>query len=272
MPNPSLKELSLSPEELNKVSKLLAKEKGMEDYECMFENNLLSALKASESKTKTRTENIREVVKELQHKFSKSKINVIKRNLYRIENKKSLSAPKKTEKYLLILEENLSKLKKYYDYDDVEYKGIKGVRDFFDSPTDEDHYKPIIINGTFNNNYIQYESRGNKDKILTVDEYLDIIRPYVRDMINDNKTQSEWKIQLTIEINFISSEPGSGETRIMRAESDNVEIMMDSETDEITEKLFKSFKNRYQEGLQKSMKGVILLLIVLIYCIMIFIR
>ena len=58
-------------------------------------------------------------------------------------------------------------------------------------PTDEDYYKPIIINGAFSNNYIQYESSGKKDKILAVNEYLDMIRPYLRGMINDHKTQSE---------------------------------------------------------------------------------
>ena len=141
-------------------------------------------------------------------------------------------------------------MKKYYDYDDVEYRGIKGVRDLFDSPTDEDYYKPIIINGAFNNKYIRYESRGNKGKIATVDEYLDIIRPHVRDMINDHKIQNEWKIQLAMEI-----KPGSGETRIMHAKSVNVEFMMGSETDEIIEKLVKSLKDRYHEGLEKSMKG-----------------
>ena len=31
------------------------------------------------------------------------------------------------------------------------------------------------------------------------------IRPYLSDMINDHKTQSEWKIQWTMQINFISS-------------------------------------------------------------------
>ena len=59
---------------------------------------------------------------------------------------------------------------------------------------DEDYYKPIITESAFNNNYIQYESKGNKDKILTVNEYLDIIRPYLRDIINDHKTQGEWII------------------------------------------------------------------------------
>ena len=66
--------------------------------------------------------------------------------------------------------------------DDYEYKGITDVKDLFDSSTDEDYYKPITVNGAFSNNYIQYESKGNKDKILTVDEYLDIIRSYLRDI------------------------------------------------------------------------------------------
>ena len=223
MPNPSLKDLSLSPKELNKVTKLLAKERGIKDYENMSKDKLLSALKASENNfDKTRTENIREEIKKLQHEFSISEIKEIKKNLHQIENKESLLASKKTKKYLLNLEEKLSRLRKYYDYDDPEYEGIKDVKDLFDLPMDEDYYKPIIVNGAFSNNYIQYESRGNKDKILTVDEYLDIIRPYVRDMISDYKTQSEWKIQLTMEIIFISSKPDSDETHTMRTKSGNI--------------------------------------------------
>ena len=40
----------------------------------------------------------------------------------------------------------------------------------------------------------------------------------------------------------------------MRRKSDNIEIMMDSETDEIIEKLFKSLLQIYKEGLEESMK------------------
>ena len=41
----------------------------------------------------------------------------------------------------------------------------------------------------------------------------------------------------------------------MHAKSDNIEIMMGSETHEIIEELFKSLLQRYQEGLEESMKG-----------------
>ena len=74
----------------------------------------------------------------------------------------------------------------------------------FDLSIDKDYYKPVIVSTAFNNNYIEYESKDDKDKILTISEYLDMIRLYLVDMINDHKTKSEWKIQLTMEINFIS--------------------------------------------------------------------
>ena len=56
-------------------------------------------------------------------------------------------------------------------------------------------------------------------------------------------------------INFISSKKDSNETRTMHAKSDNVEIMMGSETNEIIEELFKSFLQTYEEGLEESTRG-----------------
>ena len=49
----------------------------------------------------------------------------------------------------------------------------------------EDYYKPTLVKIGYNNNYIQYESKG--DKILTVEEYLSLIEPYLADTINDYK-------------------------------------------------------------------------------------
>ena len=54
---------------------------------------------------------------------------------------------------------------------------------------DEDYYKPIITKGAFNNNYIQYESKGDKAKNISIKKYLNIIKPYLSDKINDHKTQ-----------------------------------------------------------------------------------
>ena len=76
---------------------------------------------------------------------------------------------KKTKKYLNKLEERIYKLNKYYDYDDVNYTGIKDIKDLFDLSISKYYYKPIIVNIASDNNYIQYESKG--DKILTIIEY-----------------------------------------------------------------------------------------------------
>ena len=51
--------------------------------------------------------------------------------------------------------------------------------------------------------------------------------------------------------------------------SDNTEVMIGIEKDEIIEKLFDSLLQRYQRGLGESVKGI---LMVMIYCIANFIE
>ena len=86
----------------------------------------------------------------------------IRRNIY--ENEKNLSASKVKEiEKNLELGNNFSKLKKYYDHDDTECKRIRDVRNLFSLPIDENYYKPIITNDAFNSNYIEYESKEDKD-------------------------------------------------------------------------------------------------------------
>ena len=55
-------------------------------------------------------------------------------------------------------------------------------------------------------------------------------------------------------INFIFSK-NSKETRTMHTKSDNIEIMMGSKTDNIINKHFDSLLQKYQEGLEESMRG-----------------
>ena len=118
---------------------------------------------------------------------------------------------------------------------------------------DKDYYKPILVKSGYNNNYVQYESRG--DKLLTLKEYLDLIEKYLRKLINYYKNKGECKVQLIAEIRFISLKAGSDETRIMYTRSDNEELMNGSDTDEIIKGLFESFLQKYEENLQEQMKG-----------------
>ena len=131
MKSVSLKDLILSPEESKDIAELLAQKRGIKDNENMSNDKLLGALKVSENKNKTRIEKIKEEIKKLQHKFSRQKLKEILKSLYEIENRKNLSASKKTLKCLNKLEKIIYKLNIYYDYDDVEYRGIKDINDLF---------------------------------------------------------------------------------------------------------------------------------------------
>ena len=118
------------------------------------------------------------------------KIKEIRKNLYEIENEKKPceSKIKEIERNPTELEENLFKTKKYYDYDDIEYRGIRNARDLFDLSIDEDYYKPIIVKSAFDGNYIQYESKGGKGKNLSIKKYLNTTKPFLSNIINDHKT------------------------------------------------------------------------------------
>ena len=60
-----------------------------------------------------------------------------------------------------------------------------------------------------------------------------------------------WKVQLTIAINFTYSKDNN-EERVMHSESDNIEFMTYDSADEVTEELFESLLNRYQNWIGKT--------------------
>ena len=123
----------------------------------------------------------------------------------------------------------------------------------------------------FNGNYVEYESKEDKDKTFSPKECLDMIRQYLSDIINNHKTPKnlrvhsinevidyetqfeEGKILLIMSISFISFK-NSDETRIMITKNDNIEVMIGSETDDIIEDLFEPLLQKYQQGLEESMR------------------
>ena len=155
--------------------------------------------------------------------------------------------------------------KKHHIYDD-EYKKIKSVRKLF-KQLDRDYYKPTKAFNSFDNkknSYIKYISKGDKYENLSLKEYLDMIRPYLRDMINDHKVPinlndnlddeskfGEWKIQQIIQISCISSK-NFKETRTIYSPIDNIEISLGSETDHIIDERFESLLQRFQDAKEKS--------------------
>ena len=98
---------------------------------------------------------------------------------------------------------------------------------------DDDDYTPILVKGYFDESYKYYKSRGDKDKKLSTEQSLDMIRPYLSDLINENKAvetnSNEWKIQINMHINFVSSND-IGEILTVFVWSENEEIRLGNET------------------------------------------
>ena len=70
---------------------------------------------------------------------------------------------------------------------------------------EKDYYETKRVSNFWNNNYIEYESNDDKNRDLSLDEYISNIKPYLRNIIIDHQGSDTWKIQLTIAINFIPS-------------------------------------------------------------------
>ena len=92
-----------------------------------------------------------------------------------------------------------------------------------------------------------------------------MIRPYLRDLLNKHKPtieltnkeidsdteRGEWKIQLVMQNNCISSKDFE-ETRTTYSASKLVEIFMGSNTNDAIDKIFDTLLQRFQEAMETS--------------------
>ena len=108
--------------------------------------------------------------------------------------------------------------------------------------TIDDYYKPILVRLALDNNFEEYEIRGDKHKNLTLKEYLVTISPQLVNLIKEKKysTQDEQKVQLTIAIIFKHiTNPTKKYTIYVK--SKNIEMRTENDTDDIITKLLESF-------------------------------
>ena len=102
MNNLNLKDLKLSNEDSRDIIELLAKKRNIKNYKLKSNDKLLQAIKENKTpkkqpKNKKRIDSIREDLKDLSYKLSKSELKEIKNNLYNIEKTKQFDS-KKTNK------------------------------------------------------------------------------------------------------------------------------------------------------------------------------
>ena len=76
---------------------------------------------------------------------------------------------------------NIFRLKK--ENEAIKNRVIRNIRNFF-AHEEVNYYTPLRADKFSSNNYIEYESNGDRNKAPSVDEYLNKIRPYLKDSIN----------------------------------------------------------------------------------------
>ena len=69
---------------------------------------------------------------------------------------------------------------------------LRDIRNIFKHEK-ADYYKPVRINNFWNNNYIEYKTKGDR-KTLSVKKYLHKIRPYLKDIMNNLQKYGIWKV------------------------------------------------------------------------------
>ena len=108
---------------------------------------------------------------------------------------------------------NLFRLKKENKV--IKDRILRDIRNLFKHREEKKYYKPVRVGNGLSNDYIEYKNNSDKNKILFAEEYLNKIRPYIKDNTNDLKKSDTWKIQFTIKIDFISSNDDNGEERVI---------------------------------------------------------
>ena len=159
--------------------------------------------------------------------------------------------------------------------DNDKYRKIGSVRRLFKG-FDSDYYKPIVIDRGFDerdNNYIKYRKNRDKHQNLSPEEYLNMIGPYLRDLINKHKAveelntttnnnnnnnnnnndtdHGEWKIQLTMIISCIST-ISFKDKRTMHSKSEAVEVYMGTDTKNVIDILFNTLLQNFQRVQEAS--------------------
>ena len=247
---------------LNKIAKI----RRIKNYEVMEKEDLIiSFLKSKENIAELFNDNnnnlcdneisdIRRILNILRDILPKKDRKEIKDKLYEIEHQRNIleEEREKNDEYLRKLVRILNNKEKYGpgNRDDFDYDGITDIPILFGITSIEEDYKPIFLKSSHKGNYKYYESNGDKEKILSVKQYLNKITPYLYDLINDHSiVRRVWKIQINMHVSFISSRD-TGETLIYYVWSDNVSIMQGEDTNTIIREILKSFLHNYQQELK----------------------
>ena len=129
-------------------------------------------------------------------------------------------------------------------FDSSSYYGLKDLEYPFG---DLDHcYKPVLAKESFDGNYQMYTCRGDKERNMYINEYLEKIKLYLIVLINEKKTSSH-KIQLDIATNLIHSTESDRITFYLK--SKNIVCLPSDDSEDILNQLIDSLLEYFDDEL-----------------------
>ena len=135
-------------------------------------------------------------------------------------------------------------------YDSTDYYGLKDLEYTFGDL--DDYYKPILAKESFNRNYQMFTCRGDKNRDMDIDMYLDKVRPYLITLINEKKI-SDQKIQLDIAINLRHITKNDRITFYVKSKS--ITCLPSDNSEDISEMLIDSLRKYYSDKLMICRTG-----------------
>ena len=150
------------------------------------------------NKMNTQIESIKELFNNIRDAVPLNKIKEIRTKIYKEKSIYDyLMEQNKTSKQSNDLRQNIvtyfNKLHKYLLRKNKERKDNRyHINDLYDLDLlfkFDDYYKPIELKSAFNGNYVLYESNGDKNGLLSINEYFWKIKPYLGDLIDFYNTK-----------------------------------------------------------------------------------
>ena len=192
---------------------------------------------------------IKKLIIELGILLNKSERNNIRKRLNEIDKKR----PNRSQKRRLL--EQLTKIfndlkfkKEHINsaFDSSSYYGLRDLEYNFGDL--DDYYKPILAKESFDGNYHMYWRRGDKERNMYINKYLEKIKSFLIALIDD-KTSSH-KIQLDIAVNLIHLTKSDRFTFYVK--STNIVCLPSDDSEDILNQLLDSLLEYFNDKLMVS--------------------
>ena len=115
------------------------------------------------------------------------------------------------------------------EYEAIKDRIIRDIKSLFEQI---DYYEPVRVGNFHSNDYIEYESKSDRNKILSIKEQLEEIKLHLKIIMNNLKKLRKTENSIKTAINFISSKD-IDEERVMHLKSDSIKIMIYDKADQV---------------------------------------